>query len=148
VYGICFILGRLAFADLINRVGGFPVARVSFVVECLGLVLLAIARVPLMALVGAALTGLGFSLVFPALAVEAVRTIPTESRGTALGAYTVFVDLSLFVSGPAIGAVIAGLGYRAGFLCAAAASALALGLTLWLGSRAKTSLHHPRRADP
>lgn len=137
VYGICFIFGRLGFAHLINRHGGFRVARVSFVVECLGLVMLGFAPAPAMALSGAALTGLGFSLVFPALAVEAVRNVPIESRGTALGAYTVFVDLSLFVSGPAAGAVIGGLGYRAAFLGAAGAAALALALIAWLGARSR-----------
>jgi len=139
LYGVCFILGRLAFVNLIDRLGGLRVARVSFAVECLGLVMLAVAPFPVVALAGSALTGLGFSLVFPALAVEAVRTIPIESRGTALGAYTVFVDLSLFVSGPAMGAVISLFGYRTAFFGAASASALALALTLWLGRRARRS---------
>ena len=140
VYGICFIAGRLAFANLIDRLGGFRVARTSYVVESLGLILLGLAPAPALALAGAALTGLGFSLVFPALAVEAVKTIPTPSRGTALGAYTVFVDVSLFVSGPTAGAIIGGLGYRAAFLFAALAAALALMLTVWLSalSRARS----------
>jgi predicted MFS family arabinose efflux permease len=127
------------------------VAVVSFALECTGLTLLGLAPGPGAALAGAALTGLGFSLIFPALGVEAVRGIPAESCGAALGAYTAFVDLSLFVSGPAAGAVIAGFGYAAGFLGAAASVAVALGLVLWLGSRSvltRRDRRLPRRSLP
>ncbi|WP_248353271.1 MFS transporter [Anaeromyxobacter oryzae] len=135
VYGVCFIGARLLLSDVIQRFGGFPVAAASFAVEAVGLALLGLAPARSAAFAGAALTGFGFSLVFPALGVEAVRHVPAESRGAALGAYTAFVDLSLFVSGPAAGAVIGGYGYPAAFVSAGGAGALALGLTLWLSRR-------------
>jgi predicted MFS family arabinose efflux permease len=91
--------------------------------------------VPSAAFVAAALIGVGFSLVFPSLAVEAVRHIPIENRGTALGAYNAFIDLSLFLTGPVAGAIISHAGYRAMFLTCAAGVFLAFCLTIALASR-------------
>jgi MFS family permease len=135
IYGVCFVFTRLLFAGLITRLGGFPVAIVSLFVEIFGLLLLGFARVPSAAFVAAALIGVGFSLVFPSLAVEAVRHIPIENRGTALGAYNAFIDLSLFLTGPVAGAIISHAGYRAMFLTCAAGVFLAFCLTIALASR-------------
>ena len=84
---------------------------------------------------GAALTGLGFSLVFPALAVEAVSLVPAPNRGAALGAYSVFADLSLGATGPIAGFIIGSFGYAAIYFSAAIGVALALGLAVFLHRR-------------
>ena len=133
LFGIAFVVVRLLFAGTINKWGGYRVAIVSLAVECAGLVLLWLASVPVMAQAGAALTGFGFSLVFPALGVEAVKNIPAHNRGSALGVYTAFVDLSLGISGPIAGAIVFSLGYPSIFLFAAvmAASSMALAIALY-----------------
>ena len=64
VFGTLFIGARLLFANTIKTYGGFRVAIVSFAFECSGLLLLWLAPVPHIALVGAALTGFGFALIF------------------------------------------------------------------------------------
>jgi predicted MFS family arabinose efflux permease len=96
--------------------------------------LLWLASIPAVAAAGAALTGFGFSLVFPALGVEAVRNIPAHDRGAALGVYTTFVDLSLGISGPMAGIIVSVLGYPPIFLFAAsmAGSSMALLIALYL----------------
>jgi predicted MFS family arabinose efflux permease len=95
---------------------------------------------------GVALTGCGFSLVFPALGVEAVRNVAPQSRGSALGIYTAFIDLSLGVSGPVAGAFVSTLGYPSIFLFAAVMVVAATGMLIalyWKALRApETGGHH------
>ncbi len=141
LFGVSFISVRLLFADTINRFGGFPTAMASFGVETAGLLLLWSAASPIVALLGAALTGFGFSLIFPAIGVEAVALVPSPSRGAALGAYTLFFDISLGLSGPAAGLVAARHGYAATFLFGAICTAVAVIVTLGLSLAAR------RRAD-
>ena len=133
LFAISFVVARLLFANTISKWGGYRVAIVSLAFECSGLILLWLASVPAMAEAGASLAGFGFSLVFPALGVEAVRNVPTRNRGTALGVYTAFVDLSLGISGPMAGVIVFALGYPPIFLFAAAmaGSSIALLITLY-----------------
>jgi MFS family permease len=115
-FGFGFILVRLVAADSINRFGGLPVAAVSLVAQIIGLALVWSAGVPSVAIAGSALTGIGYALVFPALAVEAVALVPPQSRGAAIGLYSVFLDVGLGLAGPAAGAIAGRLGYAAPFL--------------------------------
>lgn len=137
LFGLCFIGARLLFGKFINRIGGYRVAIACLAVEALGLLLLWIAPNPSLALAGAALTGFGFSLVFPALGVEAVNLVPASSRGAAVGAYSLFIDLSLGITGPVAGAIAAGFGFSSIFLFAAIASMTGLGLSVYLYKQAR-----------
>ncbi len=121
-FGACFVAARLLFVRTINIWGGFRVAIVSLAVQCGGLLLLWLAAAPATALAGAALSGLGFALVFPALGVEAVRKVPEKSRGSALGIYTAFIDLSMGISGPIAGVIVSAFGYPPIFLFALVAA--------------------------
>ena len=134
-FGIAFIAARLLFIRTIGTFGGFPVARVCLIVESIGVLLLWLSTSPWMALCGAALTGFGYSLVFPALGVEAVERVPIENRGTALSVYTVFADVSFFMVGPLAGAVIGLFGYASVFLFALACVLAALAIVLVLAGK-------------
>jgi MFS family permease len=134
-FGAAFIITRLFFIRTIGHFGGFPVAKVCLVVESVGVLLLWLAVSPSMAFAGAALAGCGYSLVFPALGVEAVERIPVENRGTALGVYTVFADVSFFMVGPVAGAVIGAFGYASVFLFALICVLVALGIVLALAGK-------------
>jgi MFS family permease len=118
-YAISLIVARLAFGHLPDRLGGARVAILFTLIEAAGLVLMAFATSGLMAAIGAALTGFGYSLVFPALGVEAVRRAPAEGRGVAMGAYTACLDLALGVAGPLLGATASRAGLSSVFLIAA-----------------------------
>jgi MFS family permease len=132
VFGTMFVGSRLLFANTIETYGGFRVAIASFSFECVGLLMLWLAPEPHFALAGAALTGFGFALVFPALGVEAVALVPPASRGAALSAYSVFLDLSLGITGPLAGYIAGEFGYGSVFLFAAVASAAAVALSTML----------------
>lgn len=139
LFSACFIGSRLLFANAIHRFGGFKVAVVSFAVETLGLALLWLADSPAGAMTGAALAGFGFALIFPSLGVEAVDLVPPANRGAALGAYSVFLDLALGVTGPLAGLIVGQYGYEDVFLCAAVAAAGAALLTLSLYRRTRAA---------
>ena len=108
-YAVALIAARLLFGHLPDRHGGAKVALVCVVIEVAGLGLIGLAASVTVAAIGAALTGLGYALVFPGFGVEAVRRAPPESRGVAMGAYTACLDLALGISGPVLG-LIAGRG--------------------------------------
>lgn len=131
-FGVAFIVARLVFIQTINAYGGFPVAMVCLVAESIGLFLLWRSNSPSIALTGAALGGFGFSLVFPAIGVEAVKRVPENNRGTALGVFTAFADVSFFLVGPIAGAIIGWFGYSSVFLFALISVISALGIVVVL----------------
>lgn len=95
LFSVAFVGTRLLFPNGINRLGGLNVAMICFGVEIIGLLLVGTAAMPWMAKIGVLLTGMGFSLVFPALGVVAVKAVPPQNQGAALATYTVFMDMSL-----------------------------------------------------
>jgi MFS family permease len=131
-FALSFITARLLFIHTIDRFGGFQVAMVCLSVESLGMILLWRAHTPWMAFAGAALAGFGYSLVFPALGVEAVKRVAENNRGSALAVYTAFADVSFFLVGPIAGAVIGFYGYASMFLFALVSVIAALGLVVVL----------------
>jgi MFS family permease len=138
-FGLGFVAARLFFIRTISRFGGYPVALASLAVESAGAVFLWQARGPWMALTGAAIGGLGLSLVFPAIGVEAVKRVPEFNRGTALGVYTAFADVSFFLVGPIAGALIGFWGYPSAFLFALICVLTSLGIVAVLAGRRQGS---------
>lgn len=130
LFSCAFVGARLLFPNGINRFGGLNVAMLCFVVETLGLVLVGMAVEPWMAKLGVFLAGAGFSLVFPALGVVAVKAVPQHNQGSALATYTVFMDLSLGITGPLAGLLMAWAGVSAIYFAAAGLVAIAL-LLVW-----------------
>jgi MFS family permease len=119
VFATAFVLARVLFAHLADRIGGARVALVSALLEAVGLALIWLAPWGSLALFGAMVTGFGYSLVYPGFGVEAVRRAPAESRGLAMGAYTAFLDLALGLANPTLGLVAGGFGLGAVFLASA-----------------------------
>ena len=66
--------------------------------------------------------GIGFSMMFPALALMVVSEVGEENRGSALGAFTAFFDIGVGLGAPLAGATAALAGYPAVFLLGAVAA--------------------------
>ncbi|SHJ75442.1 Predicted arabinose efflux permease, MFS family [Roseomonas rosea] len=118
-FGIGFILMRAFFSHLPDRLGGRRVAGGSLLLEAVGQLLLWQAPNASLALLGATLTGAGFSLIFPAMGVEAVRRVPEGSRALAIASFSAFLDVAVGLSGPLAGLIVGLGGYPAVFLAGA-----------------------------
>lgn len=131
-FGLAFIVARIFFGHLPDKVGGAKVALVSVAIEAAGLLLIWGADTATIAYLGAALTGFGYSLAFPGFGVEAVRRAPPQTRSLAMGAYVAFLDIALGVTSPLAGALAAAQGVGSVYLAGAVAVALAMGIAMKL----------------
>jgi MFS family permease len=134
-FGLAYALMRLLFGHLPDRVGGYSIALLSLAVESAGLALLWLAPNEEAALAGSFVSGLGCSLLFPALAVEILKVIPAQSRGTALGGFVAFQDVSYGITGPITGVLAATFGYPSVFLLGTIATALGVVVVWWERAR-------------
>lgn len=134
-FGVAFIAARLFFAHLPDKLGGARVALVCVLIEACGQLLIWGADDAMLVYLGAALTGFGYSLAFPAFGVEAVRRAPPHTRSLAMGAYVAFLDIALAVTSPLAGALAAHRGVASVYLAGAIAVALAMLVALSLMAR-------------
>lgn len=138
-FGSGFVLVRLLFGHLPDRLGGLPVATGSLAVEAVGQALIWGANDPAFALAGAFLTGLGCSMIFPAMGREVVHLVEPHMRGTALGAFAAFQDLAYGLTGPLAGLLADRAGYGSVFLVGGLAAAAGLALALYLRRGARVA---------
>ena len=131
-FAIALVAARLFLGHTPDRLGGAKIALVCVFIEVAGRALIWAASNPVVAAAGAALTGFGYSLVYPGLGVEAVRRAPPQSRGLAMGAYTVFLDVALGFGTPALGLVASWAGLGSVFLTSALIVLCAAAIAAWL----------------
>ena len=137
-FAAALVAARLFLGHAPDRFGGARVALAFIFIEAAGLALISFASGPVLATAGAALTGFGYSLIYPGLGVEAVRRVSPQSRGLAMGAYTVFLDVALGFGSPALGLVAGWTGLGSVFLASAIIVLCATVVAAWL-LRATTS---------
>lgn len=129
---VAFMVARAFFGHLPDKFGGARVALSCVLIEGIGQAMLWLASGPTMALIGVTLTGLGYSLVYPALGVEAIRRAPPEAHGLALGTYTAFYDLTMGIGTPVLGYIATKAGLHAVFLVSGLSVFCSLPVAWWL----------------
>jgi predicted MFS family arabinose efflux permease len=87
---------------------------------------------------GAVVVGVGFSMLFPSLALMVVGEVGEDRRGSALGAFTAFFDIGVGLGGPLAGLTASLAGYPAVFYLAAAAALC----TAWLAATPRRRLQY------
>lgn len=131
-FSTAFVVARLVFGHLPDKIGGAKVALVCLLIEAAGQALIWFAPDAMQALAGATLTGFGYSLVYPGFGVEAVRQAPPQSRGLAMGAYTAFLDLALGIASPILGLVAGRTAIATVFLVSTLAALCATAIAIQL----------------
>ena len=118
-FAVSLVAARLLLGHVPDQLGGARVALVCALIEAAGLALIWLAAGRVSAAAGAALAGFGYSLVYPGLGVEVVRRAPPQSRGLAMGAYTIFLDVALGFGSPVLGLIAGRFGLDTAFLVSA-----------------------------
>ncbi len=134
LFGGFYILVRLFFSSFPDKYGAYKIALISLVIEIIGQLCIGFATSKAMAIVGCCLTGAGFSLIFPSLGVMAIKKVSPQMRGTALGAYGAFFDLSLGLAAPIAGLVAQWYNYQMVYIFGALSCFIAV-LVLFLGEK-------------
>lgn len=128
VFAAALVVARLFFGHATDKLGGAKVAFACAFLEAAGLAMICFASGAVMAAAGAALTGFGYSLIYPGFGVEAVERTSPENRGLAMGAYTVFLDVALGIGSPALGLLAGWKGLGSVFIVSAAIVLCAAGI--------------------
>ncbi len=121
-FAVAVFASRVALSHVPDRAGARPTATAAALLEATGLTVIAAAHSLQLALVGALIVGVGFSMLFPSLALMVVADGDEEDRGSAFGAFTAFFDIGVGLGGPIAGATAALAGYAAVFYISAAAA--------------------------
>ncbi len=121
-FAVAVFASRLVLSRVPDRAGARPTATAAGLLEALGLIVIALAHSLALALVGALIVGVGFSMLFPSLALMVVGEVTDDRRGTAMGAFTAFFDIGVGLGGPIAGLTASLAGYPAVFYLSAAAA--------------------------
>ena len=121
LFGLGHVYYRLAFSSRADRLTGKGWIPAMLMAEASGLLLIALASVPLLALVGAMLVGLGFSMIYPLMIMPVLKSIPDGSQGIVIGVYDAFFDIATGMAALCGGVVANLIGMSGVFLIAGAA---------------------------
>ncbi|EPO7804780.1 hypothetical protein ACUF6K_000158 [Enterobacter hormaechei] len=121
LFGLGHVSSRLAFSSRADRLTGKGWIPAMLMAEASGLLLIALASVPLLALVGAMLVGLGFSMIYPLMIMPVLKSIPDGSQGIVIGVYDAFFDIATGMAALCGGVVANLIGMSGVFLIAGAA---------------------------
>ncbi|WP_129788208.1 MFS transporter [Promicromonospora panici] len=139
VYGCVVVVGRVAFARVVDRLPALALGAGSLATIAAGLLLMAGLRTPLALIAGSALMGAGVTFSTPAFFSAIFATATPRERGVASGTASMALDLGLGAGPMVLGLTAAAVGTSWAF---GVAAGIAVVGALWTWSLS------PRRAGP
>jgi MFS family permease len=110
-FAVSVLVVRLGSGRLADTVGPLRVLYPGIASLTGGLLVLSLIPEPVAAIVGVALVGTGWALVFPAMIAWMAATVPDAQRGAAMGSLVAFMDIGQGAGGYLVGAVADGPGF-------------------------------------
>jgi MFS family permease len=126
-YLACQVSGRLVADRPVRRLGPVRPVAVGGLVGAVGMALVALARVPALAIVGFAIVGVGLCVVVP-LSFSAAGALDPTGSGVAIARVNLFNYVGFVVGAGLIGAVNQAAGLRWAFVVPAALCLLIIAL--------------------
>ena len=112
-----------------DHLGPLRNTTVACSIAIAGSLVLAAWHSPLGLFVGVVVISVGAALIMPGLVPVAVHGVEDHRRASALATFTMFLDVSVALTGPLFGLIASGIGYRAVFVAGAFTSLIALVMT-------------------
>ncbi len=115
VYGVVILLIRIFGARLPDRLGARVSCSGALVFACVGMSVIAASRTMPGLYLGTAIFAIGMSLLYPALLVMALEGVPPHERGSVVGTFSSFFDLSQGLGAAICGGIQGAFGYSSMF---------------------------------
>jgi len=136
LYGGLVLVVRIFGARIPDTLGGRRSGVLALAATTIGMTVMALWGTTAGLLVGTAFFAAGASLLYPALLLLALGNAPETERGSVVGTFSSFFDLSQGLGSLIVGLVAAGAGYRGAFGAGAAFAAVGfVGLAVHAGRR-------------
>lgn len=115
LFGIGYVVARLTLGWKADN-SGLKMTLFSLGTEAVGLLMIGLSSTPYEAMIGSFLTGFGLSMVYPLLALPALKSMPDKNIGLALSTYESCFDIGILISGFIGGTIVSLFGYSAVFI--------------------------------
>ena len=140
---------RLFGARLPDKLGAKKAGGSALVATMVGMIVMGAWPEPAGLYIGTFIYSIGHALAFPALMTLAISRAPASERGSVIGTFTAFFDLSFGVGAVSAGAIADALGYQGAFIASAfvALGGLALLLTAARNHARRASSAEPAMAE-
>ncbi|MEQ1968119.1 MFS transporter [Xenorhabdus nematophila] len=125
LFGVGYVTSRLTLGWKADS-SGLKMTLFSLIIEAVGLLLIGLSSHPYEAMLGSFLTGFGLSMVYPLLALPALKSMPDENIGLALSTYESCFDIGILFAGFVGGIIVSLFGYSAVFIFAFCCCLIAL----------------------
>ena len=106
VFAVAVVAGRPIFGPLSDRKGRPFVVIPTYILALVGMLVLVLARTPMMLLVSAAIMGFGYGSTHAALMTMTIDLAPRDRWGLSMAQYHLFYDLAIGMGGVLAGVML------------------------------------------